>query len=121
MTRHGCRTAVAPAFRHSGITLTLDIPPPGVEAVVNRLWRLNDMLDTDATLFGLRHGFATAVLVNGLPDAWVAALLGHSNTPTLHRHYSYLTAQAKVMWEVVGGVRARSSAPGRWRVEARPA
>jgi integrase len=209
-TRHGCLTAIATAFRHAGITLTLDIPPkksrgaesvvcadtfarleakskgdfrsllrflwftgcrpseafvltlemvdwdnsvavlsdhktahttdrprliflPGeavavlrdqqkrygdgfafrmrngrgwtLNAAVNRLWRLNDKIGTDATLYGFRHGFATAALVNGLPDAQVAALLGHSNTAMLHRHYSHLTAQAKAMREAVGRVR----------------
>jgi len=209
-TRHGCLNAVATAFRHSGITLTLDIPPKasrGAEAVVtaetyakvdaeargdfrallrflwltgcrpseafaltletvdwtnavamlkdhktarttgrsrliflsaeamallrqqkarhssgfafrmqngrgwrlnaavNRLWRLNAKLGTDATLYGFRHSFATQALVNGLPDAQVAALLGHRGTAMLHKHYSHLTAQAQAMREAVARVR----------------
>lgn len=76
-----------------------------LNAAVNRLWRLNTKLGTDATLYGFRHGFATQALVNGLPDAQVAALLGHCGTAMLHKHYSHLTAQAQAMREAVARVR----------------
>jgi integrase len=43
--------------------------------------------------YGYRHTFATDALAKGVPDAHVAALLGHSGTQMLHRHYGHLTAQ----------------------------
>jgi integrase len=47
--------------------------------------------------YGYRHSFATDALANGVPDAQVAELLGHSGTSMLHRHYSHLTAKAKAL------------------------
>lgn len=49
------------------------------------------------TLYGFRHSFATRCLAQGIPDAIVAQLLGHSNTTMLHKHYSHLGSQYKVM------------------------
>jgi len=56
--------------------------------------------------YGLRHTFATDALAKGVPDAQVAALLGHSGTAMLHRHYSHLTARSQALREALGRVRA---------------
>jgi integrase len=58
-----------------------------------------------AIAYGYRHTFATDALANGVPDAQVASLLGHSGTAMLHKHYSHLTARAKVLQEALGKVR----------------
>jgi integrase len=55
--------------------------------------------------YGYRHGYATQALASGVPDATVAALLGHSGTAMLHRHYSHLTSQAQVLREAAARVR----------------
>jgi integrase len=55
--------------------------------------------------YGLRHTFATDALANGVPDAQVAELLGHSGTAMLHKHYSHLTARAQVLRDALGRVR----------------
>jgi integrase len=55
--------------------------------------------------YGYRHGFATDALAKGVPDAQVAALLGHSGTAMLHKHYSHLTGQARALREALGRVR----------------
>jgi hypothetical protein len=39
------------------------------------------------------------------PAAHVAALLGHSGTAMLHKHYSHLTARAGVLRAALGKVR----------------
>lgn len=57
------------------------------------------------TAYGYRHAFATDALANGVPDAHVAELLGHSGTTMLHKHYSHLGAKADTMREAVGKVR----------------
>lgn len=60
-----------------------------------------------ATAYGYRHAFATEALAAGVPDAHVAALLGHTSTAMLHRHYSHLTHQAQAMRAALERVRGR--------------
>jgi site-specific recombinase XerD len=55
--------------------------------------------------YGYRHAFATQALANGVPDAQVAALLGHLGTAMLHKHYSHLTAQSQALKDALGKVR----------------
>jgi integrase len=57
------------------------------------------------TPYGLRHGFATDALANGIPDAQVAELMGHQGTAMLHRHYSHLTARGQVLRDALNRVR----------------
>jgi integrase len=58
-----------------------------------------------AIAYGYRHTFATDGLANGIPEAHVAGLLGHSSTAMLHRHYSHLTSQANVLRNAAALVR----------------
>jgi integrase len=58
-----------------------------------------------AIAYGFRHAFATDALSRGVPDATVAALLGHSGTAMLHRHYSHLTSRAAVLRDAAKLVR----------------
>jgi integrase len=58
-----------------------------------------------ATAYAYRHSFATDALSNGVPDAQVAELLGHSGTAMLHKHYAHLGAKARVLREALGRVR----------------
>jgi len=55
--------------------------------------------------YGYRHGFCTSALAKGVPDAHVAALMGHTSTAMIHRHYSHLTSQATVLREALERVR----------------
>jgi integrase len=57
--------------------------------------------------YGLRHTFATDALAAGVPDAHVAELLGHSGTAMLHRHYSHLTANARLLRGALDQVRGK--------------
>lgn len=50
-----------------------------------------------ATAYGYRHTFATDALAQGVPEAFVAALLGHSGTTMLHKHYSHLGSNASAL------------------------
>jgi integrase len=59
-----------------------------------------------AVTYGLRHSFATDALANGVPDAQIAELLGHSGTAMLHKHYSHLGARSQALREALGKVRA---------------
>jgi integrase len=58
------------------------------------------------TAYGYRHTFATDALANGVPDAQVAEMLGHSGTAMLHRHYSHLGARCQALRQALGKVRA---------------
>jgi integrase len=58
-----------------------------------------------AITYGYRHTFATDALSNGVPDAQVAELLGHSGTAMLHKHYSHLGAKAQALRNALGKVR----------------
>jgi integrase len=59
----------------------------------------------NAIAYGLRHTFATDALANGVPDAQVAELLGHSGTAMLHKHYAHLGAKAQALRDALGQVR----------------
>jgi integrase len=58
-----------------------------------------------AVAYGMRHSFATEALSRGVPDAHVAALLGHGSTAMLHKHYSHLGSRADVLREAAKRVR----------------
>jgi integrase len=64
-----------------------------------------------AVAYGYRHTFATQALASGVPDAHVAALLGHSGTVMLHKHYSHLTSKATVLHEALASVSAVDGTP----------
>ena len=66
-----------------------------------------------ATAYGYRHTYATSALAKGVPDATVAALLGHSSTAMLHRNYSHLTSQAGVLRSAAALVRPATDPPAR--------
>jgi integrase len=53
--------------------------------------------------YGFRHGLAADALANGVPDAQVAELLGHSGTAMLQRHHAHLGAKA--LREALGRIR----------------
>jgi len=55
--------------------------------------------------YGYRHTFATDALANGVPDAHVDELLGHSGTAMLHKHYAHLGARSQTMRDALGKVR----------------
>lgn len=64
----------------------------------------------NAIAYGYRHTLATDALAKGVPDATVAALLGHTSTVVLHANYSHLTSRARTLREAAGLVRGAPSA-----------
>jgi integrase len=75
------------------------------QAIGRRMARLCEKAGLKAIAYGYRHGFATDALANGVPDAQVAELLGHSGTTMLHKHYAHLTARSQVLKDALGKVR----------------
>ncbi len=74
-------------------------------SVTGKFGRVCRKAGVKLTAYFLRHTFATDALANGVPDAQVAKLLGHSGTAMLHRHYAHLTARSQVLREALGRVR----------------
>lgn len=58
-----------------------------------------------AIAYGYRHTFVTDALVNGVPDAHVAALVGHTSTAMIYRHYSHLGSRVDTLREAAAKVR----------------
>ena len=74
-------------------------------ALAGRIRTLCRRAGVKVIAYGYRHTFATDALARGVPDAQVSALLGHSNTAMLHKHYAHLPARSQVLREAVGKVR----------------
>ena len=79
--------------------------PWSKDALGHAMRRLSLKCGVKAIAYGFRHTFATDALASGVPDATVAALLGHSGTTMLHKHYSHLTHQATTMKQAALQVR----------------
>jgi len=73
-------------------------------SITQAMMRVAKKAKVKGIAYGYRHTFATRALANGVPDAHVAALLGHSSTAMLHRHYSHLTSQAGVLRDALAKV-----------------
>ena len=57
--------------------------------------------------YSYRHAWITDALGQGLPDAVVAELAGHTSTDTIHRHYAHLSQRAGLLREAA--IKARSA------------
>ncbi len=61
------------------------------------------------TAYTFRHTYATQALINGLPTAVVAQLLGHRSTRMLEEHYSHLDQAAEVLKKAARQAREEST------------
>jgi integrase len=75
------------------------------DAIGHALRRTCKRAGVKAIAYGYRHTFATDALAAGVPDATVAALLGHCDTSMIHRHYSHLSSRTRTLQEALGKVR----------------
>jgi integrase len=85
--------------------------PFSMIAFVNKFQRISSRLGTRVTAYGLRHSFATRALERGIPEAQVAAMLGHAGTNMLFKHYSHLTSNARLLREQIAKVSDHVSIP----------
>jgi len=84
-----------PLFRgQNGKQITL-------RAIVGRFLRISEKVGRTVTSYGYRHTWATRALSAGLPETHVAALMGHSSTTQLHRNYSHVSSNARLLRETV--------------------
>ena len=75
------------------------------DAIGHAMRRASKKSGVKAIAYGFRHTYATDALAQGIPEATVAALLGHSSTAMLFKHYSHLTSRTAVLKEAVGRIR----------------
>lgn len=75
------------------------------DSIVSSMTRTCERAGVKAIAYGYRHAYATDALSKGVPDATVAALLGHSGTATLHKHYAHLTSRMGVLKEAMAKIR----------------
>jgi integrase len=83
--------------------------PLSIQAVVMRFFRLSAKVGHPLCAYDFRHTFATRALSAGVPDTQVAALLGHTNTTMIHRHYNHVSHDARLLRSVVAALGSASS------------
>jgi integrase len=72
--------------------------PYCANVIVRRLVDVSERLGFRVIAYGLgRHSFATRALEAGIPDTTVAALLGQKGTAMLHKHYSHVGQNARLL------------------------
>jgi integrase len=72
------------------------------KALANAVWKVRKRIGLPRTYaYGYRHSLATRSLLAGVPDATVAAILGHASTAMVHKHYSHCNQNAKAMHEAL--------------------
>lgn len=70
------------------------------KCIVRELRDVSKKVGFRVIAYGLgRHSFATNALANGVPDAVVAELLGHTGTAMVHKNYSHLGQRSQVLRE----------------------
>lgn len=78
--------------------------PYSLQALVMRFTRLSGKVGHPLCAYDFRHTFATRALSAGVPDTHVAALMGHTNTVMIHRHYSHVGQNARLLRDVAGTI-----------------
>ena len=82
-------------------------------AWAGRWWHLREKLGygPEATAYAVRHRFATQGLIDGVSNVEMAALLGHSSTAMIDRHYSHVSDSAKFLRDAMAKARPTTPAP----------
>jgi integrase/recombinase XerD len=80
-------------------------------AIVSRFARLRDKLGLPkgTIAYALRHTYVTEALVNGVPIAMVAELVGHKNDRLIRSTYGHLRQKAQFMQKLAESATRRSS------------
>lgn len=81
--------------------------PLSLHAVIVRLIRLCRKLGVKVTAYHFRHTFATRALLDGEPNAYVAALMGHNSTRMIDRHYSHVTGNTAKLRDAMNRINAK--------------
>ena len=71
--------------------------PLSLQAMTMRFQRISEKVGRTVTSYMYRHTWATRALSAGIPDTQVAAMLGHSSTAMIHKHYSHVSENARLL------------------------
>lgn len=66
-----------------------------------RVWCLSKKVGARLTAYGARHSWTCRALEAGVSDTQVAAVLGHTSTAMVHRHYAHLGENTRLLRSVV--------------------
>jgi len=69
--------------------------------LASRILWYKKRLNLDVIAYGYRHSVATELLEKGVPDAHVAAVLGHQDTAMIYRHYGHLGSKIKTLRDIL--------------------
>jgi integrase len=69
------------------------------------IWKFSRKVGVRLTAVGCRHSFCTDALAAGLPETHVAALLGHSSTAMITKHYGHLSSRTQLLKDAAAKVR----------------
>lgn len=70
-----------------------------------RVWCLSKKVGARLTAVGCRHSYCTDALIKGVPEPHIAALLGHTSTAMLTKHYGHLGSRMNVLKEAALRIR----------------
>lgn len=71
--------------------------PFSLQAMTMRFERISEKVGRTVTSYMYRHTWATRALSAGIPDTQVAAMLGHTSTAMIHKHYSHVNENARLL------------------------
>lgn len=69
----------------------------GLQALTMRFERLSEKVGRRVCSYDFRHTWSTRALKAGIPVAHVAAMLGHSSTAMVSRHYGHLSDEVPTL------------------------
>lgn len=70
----------------------------GASSIVRQCGRISKRCGFRVIAYGLgRHSFCNRALEAGIPDVVVAGLMGHTGTAMIHKHYSHVSQNARVL------------------------
>ena len=78
--------------------------PLSLQAMTMRFERLSEAIGRKVTSYCYRHSFATRALAAGESDTVVAALLGHSSTAMIHKHYSHTSEMGRTLTDAANRI-----------------
>jgi integrase/recombinase XerC len=78
--------------------------PFTIQAIVTRMIRISEKIGRPVSSYGYRHGFCTRALTAGIPETHVAAMMGHTSTAMINRHYNHVSANATLLRDAANKV-----------------
>lgn len=71
----------------------------GLQSMTMRFQRLSEKIGHRVTSYQFRHTWTTRALREGVPPAHVAAMLGHTSTAMIFKHYSHIAGDTELLRE----------------------